>query len=420
MSRIYIVLFFSFVLGQHQQLFQPNSGYSACGHYRLDFCQSFGEPETSVHQESAWVLKATGVRGWRMIPFRTLAVNPKNILIGSVLFIPQLVGMKMPADLPHDGYVLAHAVLSDSDSLDVRLFTGTEIGWLELKKSSCDVYRVSGIMASTIRHQYQLQYRDQTYKQTYEMTWKELQLLMQQAQDIYPDINDRIQFLSGRGIGTPYVLFNLGEGGTAPYDPDPLVNFSQTDCMTFCEHTLALAISWTYQEMFRNLQSIRYKQGVIDIRTRNHYTLADWLPNNNWLLKDATREIGGSVCKKMTKIINRKRDFIALGIPDTELSDVPPSQELTIDYLPQETLLQIAVNLDGGEIVSIVSNRPGIFSAHMGIIVRDEWDNLIFRHGSSVESVKEVVDVPYEEMVEKIRQSKTRVGMVFMRVKNPN
>jgi hypothetical protein len=275
-------------------------------------------------------------------------------------------------------------------------------------------------MASTLRHQYRLQYQDKRQKQTYEMTWKELRQLMQQARLAYPDINKRIQFLSERGVGTIYVIFNLGEGGDAPYDPDPPVNFSQTDCMTFCEHTLALAISETYQEMYHNLQLIRYKDGIMDIRTRNHYTLADWLPSNKWLLMDATREIGGYECKKMTKVIDRKKDFIALGIPEKELTDVAAPQKLTIDYIPKASLKRITGNLHGGEIVSIVSIQPGIFSAHMGIIVRDEWNNLIFRHGSSLESVKAVVDVPFIEIVDQLQQSNTRIGMVFMRAKNPN
>jgi hypothetical protein len=421
MNNLFVILLLASLTAQHQSLFQPNSTYLPYGQYRLGYFQSAHKQETAGQgKESNGDLATTGVRGWRLIPFKSVAVHPKKMLIGSVLFIPQLVGMKMPSGLLHDGYVLAHDVLDNRDSLDVHLFMGTTEGWPELKGVYCDIYRVHGIMASTMRHQYRLQYQDKRQKQTYEMTWKELQQLMQQARLTYPDITKRIQFLSARGVGTPYVIFNLGEGGNAPYDPDPPVNFSQTDCMTFCEHTLALAISETYQEMFHNLQLIRYKEGIMDIRTRNHYTLADWLPNNKWLVEDVTRVIGGSLCKKMSKIINRRKDFAAMGIPDTELSAVAAPQELVIVYIPEESLLRITDKLAGGEIVSIISNRPGIFSAHMGIVIRDEWNNLIFRHGSSIESVKEVVDVPYTEIVDQLQQSHTRIGMVFMRVKNPN
>jgi 3D (Asp-Asp-Asp) domain-containing protein len=418
MNKILVILTISFICAQHQSLFQPNSEYLSYGKYRLDLYQSIQNPQTTLNEQKTE--SDTGVRGWHLIPFRTVAVPPQQVLVGSVLFIPQLVGIKLPNGIPHDGYVLAHDIIPDINTNEIRIYSGDEFQWENITGSTCDVYRITGVMASTIRHQYRMQYRDKQKKQTFEMSWKELQNLMQTVRKDFTDLNKRIQYISSRGLGTPYVVFNLGEGGTAPYDPDPLVNFSQTDCMTFCEHTLAMAISTTYQEMFKNLQKIRYKDGVIDIRTRNHYSMADWLPNNNWFLKDVTGEVGGSLCKQMTKTINRKKDFIYLGIPEEELKAVAPPQKLTIDYIPNESLIRITDNLKGGEIVSIISNRAGIFSAHMGIIVRDEWDNVIFRHGSSRETIREVIDVPFKEMVDQLRQSKTRVGMAFMRVREQN
>jgi 3D (Asp-Asp-Asp) domain-containing protein len=418
MNNIILIILFILQAGY----FHPDSDYLNYGRYRFYYYNTSQAKTTTTkpgnRQSPKIKLTPVGVRNWHLIPFRTIAVDPQKMLVGSVLFIPQLIGMPLPGGLLHDGYVLAHDVRTDRNDNAVFLYTGNDNGWRKLNGSGCDVYGTRGIMASTIRHQYRLQYCDKNDRQTYEMTWKELQQLMQKAHEVFPEINSRIQYLSSKGVGTPYVMFHLGEGGTALYDPDPTVNFAQTDCMTFCEHTLALAISTTYQEMYTNLQRIRYKEGVMKITTRNHYTLADWLPNNDWLLRNITRDIGGSLCRRMTKTIDRKKALRLLGIPENELADVLPPHEVTIDYLPEEVLLQIAVNLSGGEIVSIVSERPGIFSAHMGIIVRDEWNTLIFRHGSSIESVKEVVDVSYEEIVEQLRQSSTRVGMVFMRAKN--
>jgi hypothetical protein len=418
MNKLILLLFLLLQTGN----FQPDSTYSKYGIYRLHYYSTREAKTTAVPAKNisspAPTGDKTGVRGWRLIPFRTVAVIPEKIMVGSVLFIPQLVGMPLAGGLLHDGYVLAHDIQTEHEDHTILLYTGDENGWSKLYGSDCDVYGVRGVMASTIRHQYRLQYREKNDLQTYEMTWKELQQLMRKAREAFPEIDKRIQYLSGKGVGTPYVMFNLGEGGTAPYDPDPPVNFAQTDCMTFCEQTLALAISTTYQEMYANLQKIRYKGGVMQITTRNHYTIADWLVNNGWLLQDITRDIGGALCQKMTKTIDRRKDLRLLGVPENELSVVAPSQKLTIYYLPAEVLLQIIPRLTGGEIASIVSNLPGIFSAHMGILVRDEWDTLIFRHGSSVETVKEVVDVPYEEIVEQIKQSKTRIGMVFMRVKD--
>ena len=123
-------------------------------------------------------------------------------------------------------------------------------------------------------------------KQTYEMSEAELDSLINFTKHHIDDVNKRIQFYAGRALGTPYMLFNLGEGPGSYPDLDPTIDFKHYDCMTFCEQILAMAISKSYSEMYDNLQKIRYKNGTIHFLTRNHYTLADWLPKNHWLLKD--------------------------------------------------------------------------------------------------------------------------------------
>jgi len=248
------------------------------------------------------------------------------------------------------------------------------------------------------------------------MVSSEIQQLMHFAATQKMDVNQRIAFFSERGKGTPYVLFCLGEGPTAKYDRDPLIDFNRVDCMTFCEQILALSISRDYPEMFNNLQRIRYRNGAIDMLTRNHYTISDWLPANAWLLSDATKTIGGTLCAAMTKTIDRKAFFITTGIAESDLQAALPPQTMTVDYVPNAHLLDVTGNLKGGEIVSIVTSRPGIISAHMGFIIR-ERGGLIFRHAASKPEVLKVVDEPYEQMVQTLRKSENRVGMIFMRIR---
>lgn len=45
--------------------------------------------------------------GTRLVPYRTLAVDPRFIPLGSLLYIPSLRGLRMPDGQVHDGYVLA-------------------------------------------------------------------------------------------------------------------------------------------------------------------------------------------------------------------------------------------------------------------------------------------------------------------------
>lgn len=390
----------------HKKMFDPNSNYLDYGQYDTIF-------ENAAKVNSSF---RNTINNYKLVPYRTVAVNPKDILTGSILFIPQAVGIRLPNGTYHDGYFLAHDTLDLSTSNTIKFY-------FEYKSdNNCipekiNVYVVRGVMESTINNQYKLQYRWKKQRQTHEMVWKDLENLMKEAKSKYPDLNKRIQYISERGLGTPYVIFNLGEGPDAKCDPDPLMNFSQTDCMTFCEHMIAMSISDSYKDMFKNLQRIRYKDSKIGMTTRNHYTIADWLPNNDWILYDATELIGGKLYNEMTKTIDRKKDFKNLPVDQEKLVKVSNRQTVKIKYIPEENLLSIADNLHGGEIVSIISNKPGIFSAHMGIIVRDEWDNLIFRHGSSLEKTAQVIDQRFEEIVDSLKKSNSRVGMVFMRLK---
>ena len=73
--------------------------------------------------------------------------------------------------------------------------------------------------------------------------------------------------------------------------------------------------------------------------------------------------------------------------------------------------------MQGGEIVSVITTHPAVFSAHMGIIVRDQWDNIIFRHASSRDQTSEVMDELLSDYLAQMAKSKTRVGMLFMRAR---
>ncbi len=366
-----------------------------------------------------------GVRNYQLLPYRSIAVDPTKILIGSVVFIPQAVGIPLPDGTFHDGYFFAHdiggAIKNDRIDLYVGFESDVDNAFTRSGKLAnlqpLDLYVVKGVMARSMNTRFRMQYEHRYIKQTWEMVAADFDSLMQYTNTRFKKLNERIQYISQRGLGTPYLIFNLGEGPQAAYDPDPTMDFGRTDCMTFCEHTLALSLSGNYRDMYKTLQKIRYKNGKIGMKTRNHYTIADWLPNNDWLLYNACEEIGKEYCSQMTKTIDRKKDFLGMGMPEADLQDVPPPQTLTVSYIPTENLLKIKDRLQGGEVVSIVSSKPGIISAHMGIIVIDEWGNVIFRHASSPRKTHEVIDERLEDVVNYLSKSSSRVGMLFMRTK---
>lgn len=48
-----------------------------------------------------------GVTGFALVPYRSAAVDPRFIRLGSRLFVPQLKGALLPDGTVHDGYVVA-------------------------------------------------------------------------------------------------------------------------------------------------------------------------------------------------------------------------------------------------------------------------------------------------------------------------
>ncbi len=226
-------------------------------------------------------------------------------------------------------------------------------------------------------------------------------------------VTDRMQFYSKVFLGMPYNLICAGDGADALYETYPLVNFGETNCMVFVEHVLALSISDSWDNFFNNLQQIRYKNGIIGMRTRNHYTMADWLPENDWLLEDVTAKVAGGRAEPVTRTISHLKFFAGKGI--TDMRYVTPDRKVTIDYIPKEDLGEIEDNLRNGDIGALIfAHKNDIFSAHMFMFFYENG-NLVTRESSS--SKMTTFDTPYPEWAAKIGQSKRYIGIAVMRVR---
>jgi hypothetical protein len=254
-------------------------------------------------------------------------------------------------------------------------------------------------------------------KRLYQMSPVEIDTLLRQTSAAEPDFIRRLLIYSGRAIGTPYRWFPLGEGAKGKYDRDPLIDFTRVDCLTFCEQTLAMILSQNADEMFQILQRLRYRDGRIDIRDRNHFMMADWLPNNSWLVQDVTSAIGGEFTTSMTKTIDRVTALRKKGVPQKELSNIPPPQSITVQYIPEENLPAIKAKLQGGEIGCVVQSRPGIIVAHLGFVLRDSAGGIFYRNASARPGVKRVVDEDFDDLVKFLKRNPSWVGMIFLRVR---
>ncbi|MDZ7363185.1 MAG: DUF1460 domain-containing protein [candidate division KSB1 bacterium] len=251
----------------------------------------------------------------------------------------------------------------------------------------------------------------------YEMSKTEIDALLRETSARLTDFPSRLQAYSQRALGTPYRWFPLGEGPQAKYDRGPLIDLTRVDCLTFCEQILAMTLADHYEEMFQRLQRLRYREGVIDIRARNHFMMADWLPNNAWLFEDVTAAIGGELCVDMRKTIDRVAVLRKRGVPEKELASIPPPQTLVIKYIPEADLPAIKTKLQAGDLAVVIQSRPGIFAAHLGFLLRDGDGRIFFRNASARRGVKKVVDEDFDDLVRFLRRNPSWVGMVFGRVR---
>jgi len=223
----------------------------------------------------------------------------------------------------------------------------------------------------------------------------------------------KLDYYSERFLNAPYELNCEGEGEHAKYEKWPLLNLKQVNCMTYCEIVIALALSDYYEEFFNVLQHIRYRAGIIGMATRNHYTMVDWLPANAWCLDDISAQIGGTDVAQLTRTISHQTFFAGKGIHDIPI--YLPDREVTIDYVPLKKLAAHQALLKTGDIVALIQNREGIFSAHMLLIIKKD-EQIYFRHASMAEG--KVVDTPFDEYIEGVAQKPRYLGMSLMRLKN--
>jgi len=251
-------------------------------------------------------------------------------------------------------------------------------------------------------------------KKIYEMSNAEIDQLLTTVSAQNLTITDRIGLYSEKFLGMPYNLNCTGDGPYALYEPWPLVNFKATNCMAFCEHVLALSISDSWDNFFNNLQQIRYKDGIIGMRSRNHYTMVDWLPENNWLIEHVSDKVGGRFIKQATRTISHRQFFESKGI--TDLRYIKPDRTITLGYVPKEDLQKVGKNIHNGDIlVLIFADKTDIFAAHMVIAVVKNGQILICESSSAKKST---IETPFAEWSASVASKAQYVGVSFLRVRD--
>jgi 3D (Asp-Asp-Asp) domain-containing protein len=92
-------------------------------------CKCSGAPCYNLaHESHEW---GTGVKDRPLSPFRSVAVDPSRVAIGTVLYVPELDGLTVPARLPEGGFVHDGCVVADDRGGGIK---GRQLDFFVAKK----------------------------------------------------------------------------------------------------------------------------------------------------------------------------------------------------------------------------------------------------------------------------------------------
>ena len=178
-----------------------------------------------------------------------------------------------------------------------------------------------------------------------------------------PTVAERIDFIARAFIGTPYRWHTLIGG---PHRRERFVVRDDCfDCVTYCETVLAAARSERLSDFVPELRRIRYRNGAVNWRARNHY-FADWSANN----------VANGICARVTLsgdvAIDKTLTYLrALG-----------SHWVSFDAIPRARLLANREQLQTGDIIGFLSHRPRLDYFHIGFVVVASDGDLLLRHAA--------------------------------------
>ena len=200
----------------------------------------------------------------------------------------------------------------------------------------------------------------------YEMAPQDVHRYLAHLHQTEPDLRKRIAAIGRQNIGQPYMLNLLGEYPYQLHDALPIFSVEKSDCVVFAEHTYAMALSRSWEEFFWMLQRIRYKDGVVGVATRNHYTELDWNINNSWLVTDVSAALAGPDGPSYPLKIDRARFLKTRHNTDSTLAP----QESREAYIAKDKLAALLPQMQEGDMVNVVSTRDGAYwVSHVGLIV---------------------------------------------------
>jgi len=212
------------------------------------------------------------------------------------------------------------------------------------------------------------------------------------------DISLRHAYFSAAFLGTPYKANTLS--GDDNNKEIFTINLNQMDCFTYIDYVHSLIEAKDYYNFINKLQNVRYKDGIVSFKNRNHF-FYDWSQNVKGIV-DATDSILPGKSIRVLKNLNLKSngELFLDGIP---------IRRVHIRYIPPDLIKESNLNnLKSGDYIGIYTDIKGLDVSHVGILIKNKR-GVFFRHASSSPGIKKVIDVEFLDYI------KNKPGIVVYR-----
>lgn len=246
-------------------------------------------------------------------------------------------------------------------------------------------------------------------------------LLEEGLQSNIEKANELVIFYAKKLLNTPYVAHTL-EG-----DKELLtINIDELDCTTFVETLYALVKTTlsqrtTWRDYANNLESVRYRNGIMtDYASRLHY-ISDWIVNNSARgnLQDATTNFNS--CKFMIKTIDymsNHRDAYP-SLKDSTIFEKIRNFEVgyrshRFPYIKKEAINSKETKADfkSGDLIGMVTKIEGLDISHLGVVLKE--NNRLYFINASMSGKK--VQIEKQSFAEYLRDIRSCIGVRVFRI----
>ncbi len=205
------------------------------------------------------------------------------------------------------------------------------------------------------------------------------------------------------------------------------VDLARFDCLSIIDSSLAVAgCAWLQEPteacFVRELVATRYRNGVMGgFPSRLHY-FEDWLDNNRARnrLDERTGLLGGVLLRRRFFYMSEHgHRFPAMADPPSRdaiaLTEARLSTQ-TYRVIVRSSIREQLSNLQNGDLVGVVTRRPGRLIGHVGLALRDKQGSTRLLHASSHH---QRVIVTATSIADYILRRPERWGIIVARPRRP-